>query len=182
VLHAEDQPDLFFSPALGGYWVVRGELVLEVMRRYSYYHPQYQDSVVKGAPVVIQRLDHRHAKYRRILAAMFAAGWVGGGGRRRLTRSCSIGSAQWGHTSSSRRLRALPVVSFLQMMDLPAGRLPEFMSWIEGSFTARRWRSGPPAQHASVLSRGSTSVTGPLPVTGGHMWRRCSARRSMGGG
>ena len=175
-----DKPDIFFSPALGGYWVVtRAELVAEVMRRYDLFSVRNIGiPVVQGAPVVIpNNLDPPvHAKYRRILSQqMFSPQALGSVEQdsRQLTRTLlerfeRSGACEFVEAYA----RPLPVLSFLQMMDLPSERLPEFMSWIRGIFhSAATEERAAGFQHAhQFLSHWlDERMTGPLPVVGGHM-------------
>lgn len=180
VLHAmNDKPDLFFSPALGGYWVVtRGALVAEVMRRYDLFSVRNIGiPVVKGAPVVIPNNQDppEHAKYRRILSQqMFSPQALGSveEDSRRMTRSLLAAFAPAGECEFVQAFsRPLPVMSFLQMMDLPPERLPDFMTWIRGIFHGEMAERTTGFQQAyQYLSRWlDERMTGPMPVSGGHM-------------
>jgi len=181
VLHAmNDKPDLFFSPALGGYWVVtRGELVAEVMRRYDLFSVKnVAVPVVEGAPVLIpNNLDPPvHAKYRRILSQhMFSPQALGSveEDSRRLTRDLLDRFVRNGACEFVEAYaRPLPVLSFLQMMDLPTDRLSEFMAWIRGIFhaTTMEERTAGFQDAYQFLSQWlDERMTAALPLVGGHM-------------
>jgi cytochrome P450 len=186
-----DKPDTFFSPELGGYWVVtRGELVAEVMRRHELFSARNIGiPVVKGAPVMIpNNLDPPvHAKYRRILSQqMFSPQALGAveEDSRRMTRELLEQFARSGECEFVEAFaRPLPVLSFLQMMDLPAERLPQFMSWIRGIFhgaTIEERAAGFQNAHQFLSRWLDERMTGPLPVA--ICLQHCSARRSTGGG
>lgn len=183
VLHKmNDKPDLFYSPALGGYWVVtRGELVAEVMRRYDLFSVRNIGiPVVKDAPVVIPNNQDppEHAKYRRILSQqMFSPQALGSveEDSRRLTRALLDAFVATGECEFVQAFaRPLPVISFLQMMDLPPERLPEFMTWIRGIFHGESLAdrtAGFQQAHQYLSSWLDERMTGPIPVAGGHMLR-----------
>jgi cytochrome P450 len=132
-----DKPDIFFSPELGGYWVVtRADLMAEVIRRYDLFSSKcIAIPKIPQAPVLIpNNLDPPvHGKYRRILVQqMFSPHALKSLERdsRRMTLDLIAAVAAVGECEFVEAFaRPLPVGSFLKMMGLPPDRRREFASW-----------------------------------------------------
>lgn len=137
-----EQPDIFFSPELGGYWVVtRADLMAEVMRRYDLFsNTCVAIPKIPQAPVLIpNNLDPPvHGKYRRILTQqMFSPRALKALERdsRRMTLDLVAAVAAAGECEFVEAFaRPLPVGSFLKMMGLPPDRRGQFVSWVQGVF------------------------------------------------
>ncbi len=136
------QPDIFYSPALGGHWVInRLALIEESFRRHDLFSNQFVSiPKIPGAPPLIpNNIDPPdHAKYRKFLAQkLFSPRALASleDDARRLTRDWAT---RWipegGCDFAADFARELPVDVFLRMMDLPRDQRERFMPWVRGVF------------------------------------------------
>ena len=148
VLHELNaRPDIFYSPALGGFWVVtRESLIGEVLRRSDLFSTR-STSIPKqpaDAPRMVlipNNLDPpEHAKYRKVLALkMFSPRALETlePDARRLSRRLLDAVVERGECDFvSAFSRPLPVDLFLHMMCLPAARRDEFVQWTQWAYTS----------------------------------------------
>jgi cytochrome P450 len=137
-----DGPDIFWSPDLGGYWVVtRGPMIEEVFSRGDLFSvkslaiPKQPD-----APVLIpNNLEPpEHGKYRRILSQqMFSPRALGvmGDECRQLVRGLLNGFRQAGNCEFVSAFATLvPVDMFLRMMGVSADRRDDFLPFVTNVF------------------------------------------------
>lgn len=137
-----DAPDLFYSPALGGYWVVtRHALADELLHRHDLFsNRQVAIPPVPDAPVLIpNNLDPpAHGRYRKfMMQKMFSARALGSLEQdfRALTHDILAEMAPRGQCEFLRDYaRPAPVMLFLRMMGLPPQRFEQFMPWVNGVF------------------------------------------------
>jgi cytochrome P450 len=136
------KPDIFYTPELGGYWVVnRNDLVEETFRRHDLFSNQYVTiPKIPGAPPLIpNNIDPPgHAPYRKFLAQkMFSPRAMSSlqDDARRLVREWAdrtVAAGQCDFVPSF--AQPMPVDLFLKMMGLPLGRRDMFMPWVRGVF------------------------------------------------
>jgi cytochrome P450 len=137
-----DQPEIFWSPAYGGYWVVTGaEAFEEGTSRTDLF-----SSVDMGPPPVAQpfnmiplNLDPpEHTKYRReMMARMFSVRALGNL-EGEVTEICRAIIAEFINKGACDFLaafaRRLPVDLFLSLMGEPPARREAFLYWVEKVF------------------------------------------------
>lgn len=136
------KPDIFYTPELGGYWVVnRNHLIEETFRRHDLFSNQYVTiPKIPGAPSLIpNNIDPPdHAKYRKFLAQkMFSPRALASleTDARRLVRNWADRTVAKGACDFVPSFaQPMPVDLFLRMMDLPADRRDMFMPWVRGVF------------------------------------------------
>jgi cytochrome P450 len=137
-----DGPDIFWSPDLGGYWVVtRGAHIEEVFARSDLFSvkslaiPKQPD-----APMLIpNNLEPpEHGKYRKILSQqMFSPRALGimGDECRQLVRGLIDGFRDRGDCEFVSALAVLvPVNMFLRMMGVDVSRRDEFLPFVQKVF------------------------------------------------
>jgi cytochrome P450 len=137
-----DKPQIFYSPALGGHWVInRNALIEETFRRHDLFSNQFVSiPKIPGAPPLIpNNIDPPdHAKYRKFLAQkMFSPRALASleDDARRLARDWAERTVPAGGCDFAADFaRKLPVDVFLRMMDLPADQRERFMPWVRGVF------------------------------------------------
>jgi len=148
-----DKPDIFWSPDLGGYWVVtRGPFIEEVFARGDLFSvkslaiPKQPD-----APVLIpNNLEPpEHGKYRRILTQkMFSPRALGtmGDECREMVRDVLEGFRARGECEFvSEFATIIPIDMFLRMMGVGRERRSEFLPFVDKVFrgeTAEEIQSG----------------------------------------
>lgn len=142
VKSATERPDIFYSPDLGGFWVVtKHELIREVFTSYELFSSRaaaipYLGDVPDLIPPGIDPPEHR--PYRRLLMqTMFAPSALKGidADARKIARQLRDGFAASGACEFIADFAAqLPVMVFLNMMGMPADRRGEFMNWIHCFF------------------------------------------------
>jgi cytochrome P450 len=142
VQSAFDYPDIFYSTALGGFWVVtRHDLISEVFSRSDLFSSQSatipaMENVPDLIPPGIDPPDH--GKYRKILAqSMFSPGSLAEleADARRTAVQLRSSFADAGECEfMSAFARQLPIVVFLRMMGMPTDRRDEFMHWVYSFF------------------------------------------------
>jgi cytochrome P450 len=145
LLSLNDKPDIFWSPDLGGYWVLtRAPLIEEAFRNHELFSVSSL-SVPKmpDPPVLIPNsLDPpEHTKYRKILAQqMFSRRAMGSieTDTRALARSLVDAFQRRGRCDFAQDFaRLLPVDTFLKMMGVPAQRRSDLLPWVEAVFHGR---------------------------------------------
>jgi cytochrome P450 len=138
IARLHDEPDIFWSPDLGGYWVVtRGPYIEEVFSRGDLFSvkslaiPKQPD-----APVLIpNNLEPpQHGKYRKILSQqMFSPRALGvmGDECRQLVRGLLDSFRDEGACEFvSAFANLVPVAMFLRMMGVEPGRRDEFLPFV----------------------------------------------------
>jgi cytochrome P450 len=137
-----DEPDIFWSPDLGGYWVVtRGCYIEEVFARGDLFSVK-SVAIPKqpNAPVLIpNNLEPpQHGKYRRILSqGMFSPRALGAMGDecRQLVRDLLDGFRGRNEVEFVSAFAVLvPVNMFLRMMGVDAGRRDAFLPFVQKVF------------------------------------------------
>jgi cytochrome P450 len=136
------QPEIFYTPELGGYWVVnRNALAEETFRRHDLFSNQYVTiPKIPGAPPLIpNNIDPPdHAKYRKFLAQkMFSPRALASleDDARKLVRDWADRTVREGRCDFVPSFaQPMPVDLFLRMMDLPADNRDMFMPWVRGVF------------------------------------------------
>jgi cytochrome P450 len=136
------KPDIFYTPELGGYWVVnRNDLVAETFRRHDLFSNRYVTiPKIPGAPPLIpNNIDPPdHAKYRKFLAQkLFSPRALASleEDARKLVRDWADKTIAAGACDFVPSFaQPMPVDLFLRMMDLPADRRDMFMPWVRGVF------------------------------------------------
>jgi cytochrome P450 len=137
-----DGPDIFWSPDLGGYWVVtRGEMIAEVFARGDLFSVKSL-AIPKqpSAPVLIpNNLEPpEHGKYRRILSQqMFSPRALGVMGEecRALVRDLIAGFRRAGACEFVSAFATLvPVDMFLRMMGVSADKRDDFLPFVTNVF------------------------------------------------
>jgi cytochrome P450 len=136
-----DRPDIFFSPDLGGYWVVtRGELIEEVFSRHDLFTatslaiPKIENPV----PLIPNSFDPpEHTKYRRVftqnLFSPRALATLEDDSRAMslaLFDAFGTGRCEFVHDFAYR----LPIDVFLILMGVDPARRDDFMGWIRDIF------------------------------------------------
>lgn len=175
-----DRPDIFFSPELGGYWVVtRAKVMEEVLRRHDLFSnkcvaiPQ-----IAQAPVLIpNNIDPPvHGKYRRILTQqMFAPRalkFLERDSRRMALDLVGALLAAGECEFVEAFARPLPVGSFLKMMGLPPDRRSQFIPWVQGVFrgqTTEEQAAGFSAVQQFLGAWLDEQIADPNAALGGHM-------------
>jgi cytochrome P450 len=136
------QPDIFWSPDLGGFWVVtRGELIEEVFSRHEMFSVKSLSvPKVEHPPYLIPNsLDPPdHGKYRKIFSQkMFSPRALGSmeqdtraTARRLLTGFERRGTCEF----VSEFARVLPIETFLSMMGVDPARRDDFLPWVQAVF------------------------------------------------
>ncbi|MDB5393385.1 MAG: cytochrome [Rhodospirillales bacterium] len=137
-----DKPDIFYTPELGGYWVVtRNALVAETFRRHDLFSNQYVTipKIPDAPPLIPNNIDPPdHAKYRKFLAQkMFSPRALASleSDARKLMRDWADKTVPTGACDFVPSFaQPMPVDLFLRMMDLPPDRREMFMPWVRGVF------------------------------------------------
>lgn len=141
----DEQPEIFWSPDLGGYWVVtRGPLIEEVFARGDLFSVR-SVAIPKqpNAPVLIpNNLEPpEHGKYRRILThRMFSPKALGemADECRELVRETVDGFADRGEADFVAEFcTIIPIDMFLRMMGVGRERRAEFLPFVEKVFRGR---------------------------------------------
>jgi cytochrome P450 len=129
-------PDVFFSPRLGGFWVVASyELVREVYRNNELFSSRYIGVPAAEFPYVLMPLQldpPAHMRYRNILNPMFAPRMVDQweDGIRDICRSLINGfHHQRGCEFVDAFASKLPNRVFVSLMGLSEDELPTFLAW-----------------------------------------------------
>jgi cytochrome P450 len=137
-----DRPEIFWSPDLGGYWVVtRGPMIEEVFSRGDLFSVK-SVAIPKqpNAPVLIpNNLEPpEHGKYRRILThSMFSPKALGtmADECREMVREALDGFADDGECDFvSRFATMIPIDMFLRMMGVERARRAEFLPFVDKVF------------------------------------------------
>jgi cytochrome P450 len=136
------KPEIFYTPELGGYWVVnRNALAEETFRRHDLFSNRYVTiPKIPGAPPLIpNNIDPPdHAKYRKFLAQkLFSPRALASleDDARKLARDWAVRTVPAGQCDFVPSFaQPMPVDLFLRMMDLPADNRDMFMPWVRGVF------------------------------------------------
>ncbi|WP_380875438.1 cytochrome P450 [Sphingomonas sp. DBB INV C78] len=140
----DDLPDIFFSPDLGGYWVVtRAALIDDVFSRHDLFTAtSLAIPKIENAPVLIpNHLDPpAHTAYRKLMAgSMFSPRALAGleEDTRRFARALfhafPSGRCEFVHDFAYR----LPIDIFLSMMGADLAHRDECLAFIKGIFRGR---------------------------------------------
>lgn len=135
-------PDIFWSPDLGGYWVVtRGPLIEEVFADHERFSVRSLSvPPVEHPPFLIPNSlePPEHGKYRRIFSQkMFSPRALGSmeADARAMTRALLTGFEKRGHCEFvSEFSRVLPIDMFLKMMGVDPARRDDFLPWVQAVF------------------------------------------------
>ena len=138
-----DRPDIFFSPDLGGYWVVtRGEMIEEVFSRHDLFTAtSLAIPKVEQKPLIPNSFDPpEHTKYRRIFSQnLFSPRALSSleDDSRALTlelfEGFEPGRCEFVHDFAYR----LPIDVFLRLMGVDPSHAGDFLSWIRDIFRGR---------------------------------------------
>lgn len=139
-----DKPDIFFSPDLGGYWVVtRGPLIEEVFRNHELFTvrslaiPKLENPV----PLIPNGLDPPlHTKYRKVFAQkLFSPRALDTleEDTRRLARDLADGFEPGRCEFVSAFAEKLPIDVFLARMGVDPARRDDFIPWVRDVFRGR---------------------------------------------
>jgi len=132
-----DRPDIFYSPDLGGYWVVtRGELIADVFSRHDLFTtaslaiPKLENPM----PLIPNSFDPpQHTAYRKVFTqSLFSPRALGPleEDTRRLTRALLAGFQPGRCEFVDDFARKLPVDAFLMMMGVDPERRGDFVQWV----------------------------------------------------
>lgn len=135
-------PDIFWSPDLGGYWVVtRGELIEKVFADHERFSVRSLSvPPVEHPPFLIPNSlePPEHGKYRRIFSQrMFSPRALGSmeADARAMTRALLAGFEKRGQCEFvSEFARVLPIDMFLKMMGVDPARRDDFLPWVQAVF------------------------------------------------
>lgn len=139
-----ERPDIFFSPELGGYWVVtRAPLIEEVFRRHELFSSRtvlIPKSMQELRSLVNNEDPPDHARFRSLLAnAMFSPRALAGVEEqaRIMTRQLIDGFAADGRCEFVADFaRPLPIDVFMKMLGLPREMREQFIPWVAMFFRA----------------------------------------------
>lgn len=141
-LHKE-APDLFYTPANGGHWIVtRHDLITEVVKDFEHFSSrESQIPRIENPPLMLPlNLDPpQHTFYRGALAPYFGPKSIAAmeGEIRELARSIVKDVASRGRCDFIRDVSApFPVTVFMKMMGMPFDRFDEFRGLAEAFFRA----------------------------------------------
>ena len=145
-----DKPDIFWSPDLGGYWVLtRCDLIEEAFRRHDLFSNRIVSipEIPDAPPLIPNNIDPpAHAGYRKLLAQrMFSPRALGPleADAREMTRALVEQVRPAGRCDFVAEIaRPLPVDLFLRMMGLPTGQRDMFMPWVNGVFRPKSPEEG----------------------------------------
>jgi len=139
-----DRPDIFYSPDLGGYWVVtRGELIADVFSRHDLFTTASLaiPKIENPMPLIPNSLDPPdHTKYRRVFTQnLFSPRALGPleEDTRLLTRQLLASFAPGRCEFVDEFARKLPVDAFLMMMGFDPARRDDCVQWIGEIFHGR---------------------------------------------
>lgn len=139
-----DKPDIFYSPDLGGYWVVtRGSLIEDVFSRHDLFTatslaiPKLENPLL----LIPNRMDPpEHTKYRKVLAQnLFSPRALGTleEDTRQFTRAL-LGSFAPGRCEFvSEFAYKLPIDIFLLMMGMDPARRDDCIPWVKDIFRGK---------------------------------------------
>lgn len=135
-----DEPPLFYTPSMGGYWVVtRARLIDEVLSRVDIFSnsPVVLKAIATDHyPMVPEELDPpEHIKYRRLLSPIFARQRMQGLSQffAEITHELIDAVIDKGRCDFIRDIAGpLPFRVFLHMMALPEDYLPTMLGWVNG--------------------------------------------------
>lgn len=175
-----DAPDIFWSPDLGGYWVIaRNELVDEFLQRHDLFSAKKLSvPPVPGAPPLIPNsLDPPdHGPYRKIfMQKMFSPRILAGLEQdfRELSRSAVDAMLPSGACDFMEAYaRPAPVSMFLRMLGLPLEERERFMPWVQGVFHPASTDEQAKAFMESAAYLGEwldEQIANPVARRGGHM-------------
>lgn len=138
-LHGQGYPDMFWSPANGGHWVVtRGQMLNDVLTTPEVFSSRILivpvDRMLSPAPVPITLDPPEHGKYRVILNPYFSPKAVGplGDKAAELTASLMDGFEKTGECEfMSQVAYHLPIAIFMEMAGLPSGDRETLLALVE---------------------------------------------------